>query len=92
MKEARNLTVKSIDLKGSRVYLELTHQGLVVDSKVVAPSKSGATLSDKTYYYRENLDDAKNIVTIAVHFEKCVGNSVLVDGIWQIGRRPKVHG
>jgi hypothetical protein len=84
LQEGYYLNVRSIDCETGRVYLELTCHGQALDGKTVSPSKPGATLSDRTYYFKRNLGSAKSIVTIAVHFDKCNAGSVLVDGIWQI--------
>jgi hypothetical protein len=43
LKEGYELTIKTIDPGGNKVYVELSKNGSVVDSKVVTPSKDGAT-------------------------------------------------
>ncbi|MCX6672352.1 MAG: S-layer protein domain-containing protein, partial [Methanothrix sp.] len=40
--EGYELAIKSIDIDGNKVYVELSKDGAVVDSKVVSPSKDGA--------------------------------------------------
>ena len=68
--EGYELAIKSIDIDGNKVYLELSKDGSVVDSKVISPSKTDATMADKTYYYKNpQVGDQKNLVTIAAHFK-----------------------
>ena len=52
MEEGYELAIKSIDIDGNKVYLELSKDGSVVDSKVISPSKADANMADKTYYYK----------------------------------------
>ncbi len=89
LQEGYELGIKSIDIDGNKVYLELTKDGSVVDSKVISPSKDGATLADKTYYYKNpQVGEQKKLVTIAVHFKNAFRGAdqdlATVDGIWQI--------
>jgi S-layer protein (TIGR01567 family) len=88
MSEGYKLTIKSIDTDNSKVYLELTKEGSVVDSKIIYPSKGNATMADKTYYFTKTLGDQKKLVIIAVHFKNAFRgadqNLATVDGIWQI--------
>jgi S-layer protein (TIGR01567 family) len=85
------LAIKYIDNNG--MYLELTKNGEVVDSKVLSPSKDSATELDKTYYYRNpQVGEQKNLATIGVHFKNAINiqNQTIatVDGIWQISETP----
>jgi len=91
--EGYELAVKSIDVDGNKVYLELTKDGAVVDSKVVSPSKTGATEIDKTYFYKNpKVGEQAKLVTIAVHFKNAFRgadqNLASIDGIWQISGEP----
>lgn len=91
LKEGYVLAIKGIDAYGN-IWLELKKDGVVVDSSLLAPSKPGATLKDKTYVYRKDLGNTKKIVVIAVHFKGNVfhgtGTSLqdaaTVNAIWQI--------
>ena len=84
------LRLKYVDEKG--MLLEMVKNGAVVDSKALSPSIDGATVADKTYYYRKDVGDQSGLVIIAVHFK----NSMLIenqsiataDGIWQISDTP----
>jgi S-layer protein (TIGR01567 family) len=91
--EGYELAVKSIDVDGNKVFLELSKDGAVVDSKVVSPSKDGATELDKTYFYKNpKVGEQAKLVTIAVHFKNAFRgadqNLASVDGIWQISDTP----
>jgi S-layer protein (TIGR01567 family) len=91
--EGYELAIKSIDIDGNKVYLELSKNGAVVDSKVVSPSKTGATEADKTYYYKNPaVGEQKKLVTIAVHFKNAFrgadSNLASIDGVWQISDTP----
>jgi S-layer protein (TIGR01567 family) len=87
--EGYELAIKSIDIDNNKVYLELSKDGSVVDSKFVSPSKTNAIMADKTYYYKNpQVGDQKKLVTIAAHFKNAFRgadqNLATVDGIWQI--------
>ncbi len=92
MEEGYELSIKSIDIDGNKVYLELSKDGAVVDSKVISPSKDAATMADKTYYYKKDIGDTKDIVIIAAHFKNAFRgadqNLATVDGIWQVSDTP----
>jgi S-layer protein (TIGR01567 family) len=93
LKEGYELSIKSIDIDGNKVYLELTKDGSVVDSKVISPSKDLATLADKTYYYKNpQVGEQSKLVTIAVHFKNAFRgadqNLATIDGTWQISDVP----
>jgi S-layer protein (TIGR01567 family) len=88
MEEGYELAIKSIDIDGNKVYLELSKDGAVVDSKVISPSKDNPTMADKTYYYKKTVGDSKDLVIIAAHFKNAFRGSdqnlATIDGIWQI--------
>jgi S-layer protein (TIGR01567 family) len=88
--EAYELAIKYIDSNG--MFVELTKNGAVVDSKVMMPSKDGATMADKTYLYKRDAGEQKGLVIIAVHFKNAViiqnQTVATVDGIWQISDTP----
>ncbi len=88
LQEGYELSIKSIDIDGNKVYLELSKDGSVVDSKVISPSKDGATMSDKTYYYKKDIGDTKDLVIIAAHFKNAFRgadqNLATIDGIFQV--------
>lgn len=89
--EGYELVLKLIDTSG--MYLELAKNGQVVDSKVISPSKEGATEVDKTYWYKNpTVGEQKKLVTIGVHFKNAIKiqnqTVATVDGIWQISDTP----
>jgi S-layer protein (TIGR01567 family) len=89
--EGYELDIKAIDSNG--MYLELSKDGAVVDSKVISPSKPGATELDKTYFYTNpQVGEQAKLVTIGVHFKNALKiqdkTVATVDGIWQISDTP----
>jgi S-layer protein (TIGR01567 family) len=88
LEEGYELGIKSIDIDGNKVFLELTKDGQVVSSKVISPSKDGATMADKTFTYKKTVGDQKDLVIIGVHFKNAFRGAdqdlATVDGIWQI--------
>lgn len=89
--EGYELVIKLMDI--SAMYLELTKNGQVVDSRVISPSRESATMADKTYYYRNPaVGDQKNLITIGVHFKNAINiqnqTVATIDGIWQISENP----
>ncbi len=93
LEEGYELAIKSIDIDGNKVYLELSKDGSVVDSKVISPSKDAATELDKIYYYKNPVvGEQKKLITVAVHFKNAFRgadqNLASIDGIWQISDAP----
>jgi S-layer protein (TIGR01567 family) len=88
--EGYELDIKLIDANG--MYLDLTKNGQVVDSKVMSLSTDRNEL-ERTYYYRNpQVGEQKKLVTIGVHFKNArnIQNQTVatVDGIWQISETP----
>jgi S-layer protein (TIGR01567 family) len=92
MEEGYELAIKSIDVDSGMVYLELVKDGQIVDSKVVSPNEYNALMADKTYYYKKDVGDSKDLVIIAVHFKNAFRgadqNLATIDGTWQISDVP----
>ncbi len=92
LEEGYVLSITSIDIDSNKVYLKLTKDGSAVDSKVISPSKGWATMADKTYYYKKDVGDSKDLVIIAAHFKNAFRgadqNLATIDGIWQISEVP----
>jgi S-layer protein (TIGR01567 family) len=92
LEEGYQLALKSIDSNGNKAYLELSKDGTVVGSQVIQSSSTNAEIGDKTYYYKTDLGDTKDIVQIAVHFKNVFSGSDIniatVDGIFQISGVP----
>ena len=93
MEEGYELAIQSIDIDGNKVYLELSKDGAVVDSKVISPSADNAGMKDKTYYYKKDIGDSKDVVIVAAHFKNAFRgadqNLATVDGLWQLSDTPK---
>ncbi len=92
LEEGYQLAIKSIDIDGNKASVDLSKDGQVIDSKVIQPSISKAKMSDKTYYYKVDLGETKEIIQIAVHFKNAFrGNNTniaTIDGIFQISDKP----
>jgi len=92
LEEGYELGIKSIDIDGNKVYLELSKDGAVVSSKVISPSKDGATMLDKTFYYKKDVGDSKDVVIVAAHFKNAFRGAdqdlATIDGVWQLSDTP----
>jgi S-layer protein (TIGR01567 family) len=93
LEEGYELAIKSIDIEGKKVYLELSKNGATLDSKVISPSRDGAIEIDKTYYYKNPaVGDQKKLITIGVHFKNAFSDAdqdlAVIDGVWQISDTP----
>lgn len=92
LKEGYELSIKSIDIDGNVVDLELTRDGSAVDSAKISPSRDGATIADQTYLYKKDIGELKDVVVIAVHFKNAFRGAdsdlATVDGIWQLSENP----
>ena len=88
LEEGYSLAIKSVDVKGNKVSLELSKNGQVVDDKVVQPSITNSKLKDQTYYYKTSIRSTKDIIQIAVHFKNAYEGSdtniATVDGEFQM--------
>ncbi len=93
LQEGYQLRIMSIDVDGNKVYLEMSNNGQVVDTKVVQPSITGAQIDDKTYYFKTTVGSTQDIIQIAVHFKNAFRgastNIATVDGIFQISDTPQ---
>jgi len=82
------LALRSVDIDGNKVYLELTKDGETVDMKVLTPSVQGTDIVDNTYYYRKDIGDSKDVVIIAIHFKNAFRGAdqdlATIDGEWQL--------
>ena len=91
LKDGYELRLVGVDFFGG-IYVELLQGGERVDSSVLAPSADGATMVDKTYFFRRDVGDQRDLVTIAVYFKNASRNeddgTAVVDGIWQLSTEP----
>lgn len=92
MDEGYELAIKSIDIDGCRIYLELTKDGTVVDSRVISLTKDKPT--DSTYFYKKDVGDQMDLVIISVFFKNAFrgsdANLATIKGIWQISEYPVI--
>jgi S-layer protein (TIGR01567 family) len=92
LEEGYELSIKAINTKGDKAYLELTKKGQVVDSSIIRPSIEHATMADKTYFYKTYIGGTADIIQIAVHFRNIFhsdnNDSAIIDGIFQISDTP----
>ena len=92
LKDGYELSIKSIDIDGNVVDLELIRDGTEVDSAKVSPSRDGAAMADQTYLYKKDIGDLKDLVVIAVHFKNAFRGAdqdlATVDGQWQLSEKP----
>ena len=82
--EGYELALKSMDIDGDKVYLELSKKGKVVDATVIIP----ANAIEDTYTYKRDLDHSGDVEVIKVHFKNAFRgadqNLVTVDRVWQV--------
>lgn len=93
LEEGYELAITSIDTDGKKVYLELSKDGQVVDSKLIKPFPEFESIEDRTYYYRSDVGRTKKVVQIAVYFKNAFqGGSGMdlatVGGVFQISDSP----
>ena len=78
------MAIKSIDIDGKRVYLELSKSGNVIDSAMIVPPN----VVEDTYTYIKDLDYSKDVKVIQVHFKNAFRgadqNLATVDRVWQV--------
>jgi S-layer protein (TIGR01567 family) len=94
LEDGYELLIKSIDIGGDKVNVELYNRaGQPENKSVVSPVKSDATVKDRTYLYRKDIGKIKDIVILAVHFKNAFydGNENLatIDGIFQLSEIPE---
>jgi len=93
LEDGYQIRIKSVDQDVNKAYVVLEKDGEEVDSKVVVVYSSDPDDSDyeKTYYYKDNLGDAKRTILLAVHFKNLFRGSnkylATVDGIFQISKK-----
>jgi S-layer protein (TIGR01567 family) len=91
LKDGYELLLKGVNSQG-QVFLQLLKDGHVIDESILGPSIDNAMMADKTYYYRKDLGDMRDVVIIAVHFRSTYRDEeqalAKVDGVWQISDTP----
>ncbi len=92
LKEGYELNITAINQADGYVYIDLAKNGMRVSSKVISPLRNDSTIADETYYYAMDVGDARDLVTLAVHFNNEISyldrDQVVIDGVWQISQSP----
>ena len=82
--EGYELALKSIDIDGNKVFVELSKYGEVIDSRVIAIHQT----TDAVYTYSINTSPTKDVEVIKVHFKNSFRGAdqdlATVDQIWQV--------
>ena len=82
------LSIDSIDMDGNHVTLTLSKDGSKLATKKISPSRDGATMADKTFIYKKNFGNSRDVVVVAVHFKNAFRgadqNLATVDAVWQL--------
>jgi S-layer protein (TIGR01567 family) len=86
------LSLDSVDVDGNQATITLSKDGTSLTTKKVSPSKDGATMADKTFTYKKDIGNSKNVVIVAVHFKFALRGAdsaiATVDGEWQLSDTP----
>ena len=84
LEEEYELAIRSIDIDGNRVYVELSKRGKIVDSVVIIPPNA----IEDTYTYTKDLDHSGSAKVIKVHFKNSFrgadSNLAIIDRILQV--------
>jgi len=84
LREGYELAIKSIDIDGVRVNLELSKNGNVIDSRIITPPQT----TDDLYIYATDIGSAKEVEVIKVHFKNAFRgtdqNLATIDQVWQV--------
>jgi tetratricopeptide (TPR) repeat protein len=84
LNDGYELALKSLDIDGNKIYLELSKDGLIVDSSVIRPPNN----VDTTYVYAMDNEQEGDVPIIKVHFKNSFRgldqNLTTVDSIWQV--------
>lgn len=84
LEEGFELALKAADFDGSKVYIELSKDGRVVDSSIIIPPNE----FDESYSYTKDKGQVDAVQIIRVHFKNGFRgvdqNIATVDGIWQV--------
>ena len=82
--EGYELAIKSIDIDGVRVNLELSKNGNVIDSRIITIPQT----TDDLYIYATDIGSAKDVEVVKVHFKNAFRgtdqNLATIDRVWQV--------
>jgi S-layer protein (TIGR01567 family) len=82
------LSIDSIDIDGNQVTLTLSKDGSKLITKKISPSKDDVTMADKTFIYRKNYGNLREVVIVAAHFKNAFRGAdqdlATIDAVWQL--------
>jgi len=92
--EGYELEVKSVDIDGNKLYLQLLKDSVVVNSMVLRIVENPTKRCDNTYTYHSTIETLQDsffdyTVVLAVHFKNIFPGAdgrmyATVDGVWQV--------
>ena len=84
LEEGYELAIKSIDIDGNKVYVELSKNGRVIDAKVIRPPQAVNDL----YIYSADVGSSEDVELVKVHFKNSFRGAdqdlATLDRIWQV--------
>jgi tetratricopeptide (TPR) repeat protein len=84
LEEGYELAIKSIDINGNKVYVELSKNGNFIDYGIIIPPQT----TDDLYTYSTDIGSAKDVEVIKLHFKNAFRgadqNVATVDRVWQV--------
>jgi S-layer protein (TIGR01567 family) len=88
LEDGYTLAIDSIDISSNTVTMILSKDGKRLSTKKIFPSRDGATMADKTFIFRKNFGNLRDVIIAAVHFKNAFRGAdqdlATVDGIWQL--------
>jgi S-layer protein (TIGR01567 family) len=82
------LSIDSIDIDSNQVTLTLSKDGSKLITKKISPSKDDVTMADKTFIYRKNYGNLREVVIVAAHFKNAFRGAdqdlATIDAVWQL--------
>jgi S-layer protein (TIGR01567 family) len=95
LKEGYELELRSVDLTSKKANVRLIKDGTIEQESVVV-CEPNADMIDRTFIYKKNIKNVKNLTIIAIHFDRLfIGDlydnetqKAQVDGIFQLSEYP----
>ncbi len=88
LEDGYTLAIDSIDVSGNTLTLILSKDGKRLSTKKIFPSRDGASMAEKTFIFRKNFGNLRDVIIAAVHFKNAFRGAdqdlATVDGIWQL--------
>jgi S-layer protein (TIGR01567 family) len=97
LKGGYELVLESVDLHSQKALVRLMKDGTLVNESVVV-CEPNASIAAKTFIFRQNIRNIKDLTLLAVHFDRLFSGNVSgnmleiaqVDGIFQLSPEPTV--